>query len=99
MQVESVVAVAAETDEDEVEIDGDGEVGLGLDAVEGREIAGLYPVLGQRLVRALCGFLKLFLAAERKSGLAWEECVTNMDPNLQANDFLNGEVGKANRAR
>ena len=75
MQVESVVAVAAEADEDEVEIDGDGEVGLGLDAVEGREIARLYPVLGQRLVRALCCFLKLFLAAERKSGLELEKPV------------------------
>ncbi len=62
--------VAAEADEDEVEVDGDREVGLLLEAVEGREVARLYPVLRQRLVRALRGLLELFLAAEQESGRA-----------------------------
>ena len=61
VQVEAVVAVAAEADEDEVEVDGHGQVRLGLEAVEGGEVAGLDPVLRLRLVRPLGGGLELFL--------------------------------------
>ncbi len=63
------MAVSAEADEDEVEVDRDGEVGLVLEAVKGCEISRLHPMLGQRLVRALCCLLELFLPAGRKSGL------------------------------
>ncbi len=69
LQIEPVMTVATKADEDEVEVDRNGKVGLVLEAVEGCEIARLYPVLGQRLVRTLCSLLKLFLAADRKSGL------------------------------
>jgi hypothetical protein len=92
-----VVPVAAEADEDEVEVDGDREVGLVLEAVEGREVARLYPVLRQRLVRALCGLLELFLAAGQESAGHVGYSGETVPPNLQAHDFLNREIGKANR--
>ena len=61
MQVEPMVAVAAEADENEVEVDGYGQVGFGLEAIECGEVARLYPVLRLSLVRPLGGLLKLLL--------------------------------------